>query len=281
MVMTEVKTNKPIQHGKDEKTMNNYSININSVEPGAQVFLNGIVDYSRIASHIDGEELAADNARKLAKGMRAIEKPHTRLVLSHCKLEYANPAAPTTAEKFIAERLYRSTAHPDKEDCFTAMNKSRNLPNLYCRDNAVSKQLEPAAPTAELAAGTPVTVALRFFSTNQNSGVSLDTVIVNQKPIKWNAGFSAAALAERGFEIVAPADASVDDIRAQLDAPVETAVPPTPAPYMQPAAAPSAIPAAYAQPAPEPTLPIPPKGYVYDENKRLVPESAVQGGIRL
>lgn len=272
--------------------MNNYSININSVEPGAQVFLSGVVDYSRIASHIEGEELAADNARKLAKGMRAVEKPHTRLVMAHCKLEYANPAAPTIAERFIAERLYKSIAHPDKEDCFSAVNKSRNLPNLYCRENAVSKQLEPAELTAELAAGTPVTIMLRFFSTNQNAGVSLDTVIVNQKPIRWNTGANAAALAERGFEIITPTEAPVDAIRAQLETPVAAAAPSAmpaapvqAAPYINPtAAAPSAMSATPAQAVPpvaEPTLPIPPKGYVYDENKRLVPESVIQGGIKL
>lgn len=261
------------------------TININSIEPNSKVYLTGIVDFSRIASQLDGDELAADNARKLANGMKPTSKAHTRLSISHCAIDYANPAQPTLAEQFISEKLWRSTLHPEKEFCYAAINKSRNLPNLYCRENSTSKQLEAVTATAELAIGTPVTIVLRFFTTNLNNGVSLDSVIVNEKPIRWSAGAAGNALADRGFEIV---NASVDAVRNQLKeetpaAPAAPAAPeyvqPASTSYTQPAAAPAST--AYVQPAAAPaaapSLPVPPKGYVYDANNRLVPESTLNG----
>lgn len=262
------------------------TININSVPNGALVYITGTVEYSRIASHIDGEELAADNAKKVARGMRATDKPHTRLTINHCAIDYADPANPTIAEQFIAERMYVSTVHPENGQCYTASNKSRNLPSIYCRENIQSKSLEPVTAAGELSSGSSVTIMLRFFSTKQNSGVSLDSVIVNEKPVKWYSGRdrgAAAALAERGFVITEPADGepTVNEVREQLSQPVPPA--PTAASYVPPAPAPTA--ASYVQPAPAPaatpSLPKPPAGYMYDESQRLVPIGNNQGGIRL
>lgn len=283
------------------------TININSIEDNAQVYITGVVDYSHISRPIDGEELEADNARKVARGMRAIDKPHTRLTIAHAAINYANPTAPTLAEQFIAEKLYASTAHPEKGDCYTAMNKSKNLPEVYCRTDAASLSLEGVAIEGELAVGTSVTLILRFFATKQNKGVSLDAVIVNTKPVKWSSGggYSVAeTLAERGFQITS-APVNVADVRTQLNAniaPVPVAQPaPEAAPYMQAQPAPvtpipapvaaapvqtATAPAVAPAPVPEapqnaaPSLPIPPKGYTYDGNGRIVP-IAQTSGIRL
>lgn len=293
------------------------TININSIEDNAQVYVTGVVDYSHISHPIEGAELEADNARKVAKGMRTIDKPHTRLTIAHSSIDYANPAAPTLAEQYIAEKLYTSKAHPEKGDCLTAMNKSKNLPELYCRDSITSRTLENITIDGELAVGVSVTLILRIFATKQNKGVSLDAVIVNNKPVKWSSGGYSIAetLTERGFQI-APSSANVNDVRAQLDTntaptPVAQPVPapaPAAAPYMQtqPAPAPVSVtpvtpvpapvqaapmpaqpvpaPAAPVQPAaPQnaaPSLPIPPKGYTYDANGRIVPV-AQTGGIKL
>lgn len=280
------------------------TININSIQDNAQVYITGVVDYSHISRPIDGEELEADNARKVARGMRIIDKPHTRLAIAHASVNYANPAAPTLAEQYIAEKLYVSTAHPEKGDCFTAMNKSKNLPEVYCRTDASSLSLEGVAIEGEIAVGTNVTLILRFFATKQNKGVSLDAVIVNTKPVKWvngGGGYSVAeTLAERGFQITS-APVNVADVRTQLDANVAPApvaqsapaaapymqaqpapVTPIPAPVaaapVQAATAPAPVPAAPQNAAP--SLPIPPKGYTYDGDGRIVP-IAQTSGIRL
>lgn len=318
------------------------TININSIEPGTTVYIDGIVDYSRIASRIEGAELEADNAKKISRRMQPVDKPHTRLTVRSATVAYekgidaaGNPIEPTLAEQFIAEKLYQSTLHPNKGLCYTGMNKTKNLPEIYCRENSASKMLEPVEVGNEIAVGTKVTLAMRFFATNQNNGVSLDAVIVNQKPVPFsnNGSIMASALAARGFQVVPASAETADAMRAQLNstpAP-ESPVPPVAAPYMQPApaapaavapapvpapapaavapapaavapapVAPAPVPAAVAPapvapaapataaPAPAanaPSLPIPPKGYTYDESGRLVPENAVAaapaGGIRL
>lgn len=309
------------------------TVNINAIEAGTTVYVNGIVDFSRIATRIEGEELESDNARKVSRGMRPTDKPHTRLTITHAAVSYekgvdanGNPIQSTQAEQFIAEKFYQSKLHPDKGLCYTGMNKSKNLPTLYCRENSQSKILEPVKVAGELVAGTNVTLIMRFFKTNQNNGVSLDAVIVNQKPVQFGNGNNAMAstLAARGFQVMPASAETADEIRAQLDStpapdsPVpanyvtpDSPVPPVAAPYMQPAAtvaptpatpttnvapapavpvaptAPaSAVPNANVAPAPTanaaPSLPIPPKGYTYDENGRIVPESTVAtGGIKL
>lgn len=289
------------------------TININTIPDNAQVYVTGIVDYSRIATRIEGAELDADNARKVAKGMRAIDKPHTRLTISQAVVNYADPAQPTIAEQYIADKFYTSPTYPEKGLCFAAMNKSKNFPELYSRESTASTILENIAADGEIAVGTSVTLMLRFFSTNQNKGVSLDAVIINSKNIKWSSGNSVENhLAARGFQIAN--SGAVDAVRNQLAentaAPVAaapataTAAPATPtqptaAPYMQqaptqapvqnvaptvptPPVTPAAAPATAAAPA-NPALPIPPKGYTYDENGRIVPVATQSptGGIKL
>lgn len=312
------------------------TININSIKAGSVVYVNGIVDFSRIATRIEGEELNEDNRRRIANGMRTVDKAHTRLSISNAAIAYADATQPTLAEKFISEKLYTSKKSPQKGLCYTGFNKSKNMPEVYCRSNAASDTLEAVNLEGELSSGQSVTLVLRFFATKQNNGVSLDAVIVNNKPVKCGGNSMANTLETRGFKVVPATEGNVDDIRANLantpaPAPfqansVATLPQPTPAPYMQPAAVPGSSPAApttwsdaaasvapapipvapaaapvapqpavnipvanTAAPVPAvaapavaapaaPSLPVPPKGYGYDENGRIVPIQNIQNG---
>lgn len=276
------------------------SININSIPAGTVVSVTGLVDFSRIRTQIAGEELAADNAKRTARGLIPNDKPHTRLTIRNCQVDYADPNAPTDAEKFVAEKLY-TTKNPEKGYCFTPVNKSTILPNTYVRDNAQSKQLERLVLENELDAGVPVTVNVRFFKTNLNSGLSLDSVIVNEKPVRYYSPNGESALTSRGFTIVDSPETDAQAIAAHIDAqpvpeaPVAQAAPapaPSAAPYMQqpvntvPAASAAPAPVAQATPAPASSLPTPPAGYTYDADGRIVPISTVgntqpTGGISL
>ena len=120
--------------------------------------------------------------------------------------------------------------------------------------------------------------------------MSLDTVIVNERPVRYFGSTSSeSALAEHGFTIVPPTnDTDVDAVRDQVQAnnaqPTPAPAAPTAAPYAAPApvpAAPTPVPAPAPTPAPAPAptnnLPIPPAGYMYDANNRLVPIGAASG----
>lgn len=283
------------------------SININSVSPGSVVYMNGITEFSTITARLEGEALAAADARRVANGLRPIGKPHTSLSVHDVTISYADPSHPTDAELCVAERCFTSKKHPDNNLCYMAMNKSQYLPQVYCRDSITSTTLEPVALAGELAPGINVTLVLRFFETKQNNGISLDAVIVNEKPIRYVRAGNAMtnALQARGFTVMPATEGNVNDYRASLTAdavPVAPVPQPQAAPYM-PQAAPAAAPAqqtsnpsmpvqstawsgqpapnttaSAAQPANEevaapaaPSLPIPPAGYEYDPSGRIVP----------
>src|SRR5574344_1256581 len=105
------------------------TININNVADNAKVYVTGIVDYSHITSQIDGEELAADDARKIANGMRAVGKPHSRISISKTDVTHVEASAHNITEHYISEKLYVLKAHPEKDLCYTGMNKSKKLPD--------------------------------------------------------------------------------------------------------------------------------------------------------
>lgn len=268
------------------------AININSIAPGSEVYITGTVEYSHIASQISGKELEADNAKKIKRGMKPTDKPHSRITIIGAEICYENPMNPSLAEQFIADRMYISKTNPAKGYCYTAVNKSRNLPEVFCRTDKNDLSLDPVECNQEIASGSNVTLLLRFFATNTNNGVSLDAVIVNQKPVKFARWGITNVLAKRGFII--NQTATVEDVVSQISDPSYPAVEPysefgqTAVPYS------AAMPQTYAQPvmpAPvavpvptpvqsvAPSLPIPPKGYVYDQNGRIVPEN--MGGITL
>lgn len=319
------------------------TISYNSVESGSVVYINGTVDFSRITKRLEGEELAADNTRRVANGLRPMDKPYTSLSIHNAAIAYANPAQPTLAEQCLAERLYTAKNQSRSGLSYTGINKSKFMPEIYCRNSITSTELEAVVPEGELASGTNVTLVMRFFKTKQNNGVSLDAIIVNEKPVRYGTVNSlTTALQSRGFTVMPATEGNVDAYRAGLAAnaaPAQTTVAPAPvpaqaanqpqaAPYMQTAPAPaqtasqsaanlsmpvqstswSAQPTAQqapeaaisaAQPAAQPaaantapstgSLPVPPAGYKYDDDGRIVPiqanstpaNTAPAGGITL
>ena len=196
------------------------TININTLSDNTKIYVTGIVDFCRIIKHIEGEELKLDNARKLQNNMQPEDKPHTRLTISQAAVVYANPAEPTLAEQYIAEKFYISKKNPEKNKCFTGKNKSRNLPEIYQRNLADPMQVETVLATSELAQGLRVTLVLRVFKTKQNNGLSLDAVIADE-PIRFaiiGGTNSASALVERGFTVLPASPETVAAYQAQLTA---------------------------------------------------------------
>ena len=247
-------------------------INLNSLPVNDIIYVSGLVDFSRIASHIEGEELARDNERRVKNNMRPDNKPHTRMTISNAAVVCANPAAPTLSEQAIKERLYVSKAHPEKQMCFTAKNKTSSLPAVYSRANTTIRDLHTVLPEGEIANGTHVTLILRIFGTQMNNGISLDAVIVDEEPVRFanalNAA-SASALSNRGFNIIPASPEELNAYKAQLaqNAAAQQSAQPTgyatpvqqPAAYAtpaQPAYAAVQQPAAYAAPA-QPAQPAP------------------------
>lgn len=182
-------------------------ININSLEPGTVLMVRGKILFSRVRSQIAGPELDKVNERNRQFGRPIIERAHTKLDLKECYILAKDPQNLTLAEKFIQERLFKSTKHPEYGFCYTALNKGKFLPNIcYPIPGTLEmQQYEPEEIKGELDADLDVTCYLRIYKGNPNNGLTLDTICVNE-PIRFYSFDGANALASAGI-IMRPSSA--------------------------------------------------------------------------
>jgi hypothetical protein len=121
-------------------------INVNTVPDHSIIYIKGVVDFSHIIQRIEGAALEAENARMRQNGFLGDSKPFSRLAISQAAVDCADPASPTTGERFISERLYRSNFNSDKNLMYNAVNKSRSLPDVYIRDPASTVHAHAGCP---------------------------------------------------------------------------------------------------------------------------------------
>lgn len=256
---------------------------------GQYVTVEGDVNWSRIASRLEGEELQQSIEDAQRHGRYPQTSPHTYLTLKHATIVLNDPKQPTNEELYVYQHFYVSKAHPELNlgDQYTAYNKSRYLPKL-ARLGDPEKGQNPAdyyqvKPKYELARDTHVLMVLRSFQTsgqgsNQNRGFvgfSLDTVIVPASKISYWVPNAPRGLEELNSylgtknirfhaledldtaeleEVVDPDTTPAIDGAAMQAVSAPAAVPnvePAPAPYgQQPAPAP--VQAPYQQPAAAP-----------------------------
>lgn len=172
--------------------MNNVkTIKLNDLAPKTVFCIRGRLTYSRLAKHIEGADLENDKARRRLSGRRPIEKPYTTATICDAKVMFNNPAAEqdpslrTQNEQYAIENMYTSTSANNTGWCFTAVNKSRNLPAIFelCRETNTYKRIELAG---ELDSGLDVTLVMRVFRSKEqaNNGISLDQVLINE-PVRY------------------------------------------------------------------------------------------------
>lgn len=158
------------------------------LSPGEKVLVRGNVAYSRIASHIDGEELARDMERRRRAGRPVIEKPYVTLSLSDARIVPKDPKTAhgladmaggmTLEEAYVEQNFYRSMKSTRPGMNFTAISRSQSLPwlgelvppNVIHKDGPAKHELKP---------GTDVTAVMIIFQSRFGNGVGLDGVIVN------------------------------------------------------------------------------------------------------
>ena len=115
----------------------NYQISTNSLTVGAKIFVEGITTYSRLAKHIEGDELQKDMARKQQMGMNPITRPYTTISIRDAKIRPQNPANLSVEEMYVQERFYmKQDVDPNTKVptgntyIYTVNNKSPFLPNI-------------------------------------------------------------------------------------------------------------------------------------------------------
>jgi hypothetical protein len=255
---------------------NSYQVHATQLTPNTTVHIKGKLTYSRLAKLVDGEDLARVDQQRIANGMQPIGRAHTSVNLSEAEVVFADPANPTKEETFVQERRFISAKHPEHGQSYSMDNKSLNLPIVGVKN--ADGTVEQVILEGDLAAGLEVTLVLRVYKPKgyTNCGLSLDLVLLHEKPRYYNAGVNTSELAARGIIFTAPpkqvsgaeaaaaaapaAAVAAAGLPAGTDpntglpapAPAVAAVPATP-PVMQPA--PVAAPAAVVAPVTAPVAP--------------------------
>lgn len=226
----------------------NYQIQTNSLTVGSKIYVEGITTYSRLAKHIEGEELQKDMARKQQMGMNPITKPYTTISIKDAKIRPQNPAALSKEEMYVQERFYmKQETDPNTKTptgntyIYTVNSKSPFLPNVsqYDSETNVAKQVDLNGQ--ELDTGLKVILCLSVYQPKNfsNKGIGLDGIIV-MDPIRFyaasNNDLSALGITYQplpGDEARAAVTPHADNTANQA-----TATPPVaavaPAPAMQP-----------------------------------------------
>ena len=236
--------------------MSNYNIQVNQLSVGAKIYVEGITTYSRLAKHIDGEELKKDQLRKKQRGMVIIDKPYTTISIEDAKIHsISKTGSLTLEEQFIQERFYMkqkidaATNQPiGNTYVYNINNKSPFLP-LVSQFDAQANAATKVKLENELATGLKVMLCLSVYQSKAwsgNKGISLDGVIV-MEPIRYYTS-SAQDFSALGITYV---DLPDDDAGNTMDnAPVSNNTP------VQQTSAPTApVGNAFAS-APTPTTPI-------------------------
>lgn len=184
------------------------TISSGRLNPGATYLVRGNVGYSHISRHTTDVEREEANKRRA----HPIAKNYTTITIYNAQVLCKDPTNPTIEEQYALESLYNSSSpkYPGKN--FSAMNKSRNLPQVGVLEANADKQnyyVETKLEN-ELAAGLDVILVMRVYKgQGTNNGVSLDRVLVNE-PIKYFGGNSEVdkKLAEFGitFKAMPPSE---------------------------------------------------------------------------
>lgn len=184
--------------------MVNYAVAASDLTEGALVLIRGRLDFSRLTRPIDGAALKAVDDRRVQSGRLAIGKPHTTATITHAEVICKDPGNPSVDERYVAERRYASTKHPETGANYSIDSKGTNLPVIAAPGD--DGKVVQDTSSRELARGLDVTLVLRVYKAKgfSNRGLSLDQVIVNE-PVRYYVGnTNTAELAARGIVFAAP-----------------------------------------------------------------------------
>lgn len=220
---------------------NNYKIQTNQLTVGAKIYVEGVTTYSRLAKHIEGEELEKDKKRKQQRGMVIIDKPYTTISVENAKIRPQNPAALSLEEQYVQERFYMKSKVDAATNTpvgntyvYNINNKSPYLPPVsqFNPETKVAQQVNLNGN--ELATGLKVLICLSVYQSKTwgGKGISLDGVIV-MEPIRYytssSQDYSALGITYVGLPEDEARDAAMPvENQETAQAPVQASAPTAP-----------------------------------------------------
>lgn len=177
------------------------NVDYTSIRPNQYVLVAGTLVWSRVASQVAGEELAALQRQRSEQGRPAPNRPYTTVTLVDPMIVQADKNQPLTVEeRYIKEKRFytpnngRNAGHV----CFSPQNSGNFLPAIMRKGNAEAgenpKQFYQVHINKEIASGTKVLVLMRSFAGQMNhNGIAMNAVIVLDDHINFYGENSANA----------------------------------------------------------------------------------------
>lgn len=219
---------------------NNYKIQTNQLTVNAKIYVEGVTTYSRLARHIEGEELEKDKKRKQQRGMVIIDKPYTTISIEDAKIRPQNPAALSLEEQYVQERFYMKSKMDAATNTpigntyvYNINNKSPYLPPVSQFDPATKVAQQVNLNGNELATGLKVLLCLSVYQSKTwgGKGISLDGVIV-MEPIRYYASsaqdYSALGITYVGLPEDEARKAAMPEHQGAAQTPAQASAPTAP-----------------------------------------------------
>lgn len=180
------------------------------LRPNQYALVAGTITWSRIASQVDGEELAQIQRQRAEQGRPTPQRPYTSLVLVDPQIVQADRNQPLTIEeqylkqnRFYQAKNGRNAGHI----CFSPTNNGRYLPALYRKGDAAKgedpHQFYQVFTDKEIASGTKVLVLMRSFAGQMgHNGISMNAVLVLDDHINYYGADNADSQALRKWGLV-------------------------------------------------------------------------------
>lgn len=193
------------------------------IKPRTKVLVEGVVDYSHIASKIDGDELKRANEYTNYPS----KDPYYKMTVVITKPDYKdafefdkNDKSELTLAAYLGSKVYQSNKEDKKGiNYFSAISKGSEV-RVY-KLGADGKAHKVELNGNELAQGSKVKLELNFFETQYGAGVGLNSVLILDDEIKvfegnnsvkgYDVANDTIALPKREFKVV-------DDVAAASDA---------------------------------------------------------------
>lgn len=202
----------PSMPAKAQNTPKHPEISFKDLRPGEYAMVKGTVTWSRIASLIDGDELAKKVQRQKQAGrMKIIDVPHVSIAIDNAVVVGPHdPSDPskiaangTIEQKYLDNRLFTTVPDPNARyqyhgERFSIDERSfdGNLPPVFRVGNPAKgenpKTFYQFYPKADLAIGTKVIIVMRAYGGRMdNNGMGLRAILVNETDIQYRNGGGA------------------------------------------------------------------------------------------
>lgn len=240
---------------------NKRTIQDQQLKENTYVIVEGQLEFSRLASHIAGDELIRDQQNKAKNQMNIIDRPYTTVTLIDPKIvPKAQDGTLSVEEQYIQERFYTTQRDPSHLH-YNINNTSPNLSRISAPFQGNVQDQRELVLKQELANGLTVRLLLRIYKPKKfnRKGVALDCVMLMEEPKYYNNSRFESELQARGMTFKPMDDSERERLRKEVEANVSQTEQATPVPKNDPFTnTPNTTPASAPAFTPAPAAPVVP-----------------------